>query len=314
MPRRSQIADMLILCIILLLLVACASDQGEPPLSNDLANIIDQLPPPFGNYIANQDPIFLGDFLGGPCVATDGNLEVAFENLVYYTTPDNPNMVYARPVMEESGFSKEPLAEPLNDPLMRFYPLEGRLGHNIPILFDEYIQKHGGYIISGPPISEIFTIDGSTFRQCFANLCLDLNQKEPEERRLKPAPMGVKHTGCSVHQTDEGAGSQAFENLIMRVWEERKYVPAKKEQIIYVAIFNGKSPLKNQEPVLSVTLPDGTQGEYLFPPTDERGVTFLEVPPITAPNGTLIAYQVCLNNIGGENYCVGDNYLIWDYP
>jgi hypothetical protein len=37
----------------------------------------------------------------------------------------------------------------------------------------------------------------------------------------------------------------------------------------------------------------------------------LKIPSISAPNGTIIAYSVCLPSTGEEKHCVGDNFMVW---
>lgn len=73
-------------------------------------------------------------------------------------------------------------------------------------------------------------------------------------------------------------------------------------------------PLVNREPILNLTLPDNSLESYRFPATDEAGKTVLGIPPVEAPNGTLIPYEVCLMGIYGKTFCVGENYLIWNLP
>ena len=96
------------------------------------------------------------------------------------------------------------------------------------------------------------------------------------------------------------------------MWEKNTFVSSNESQEIHVALYeNGKS-LENYEPILVVTMLDGSQRKANFQPSDKNGRTSIQLSPIEAPNGTLIAYQICIIGLAGEQRCVGDNYLIWN--
>jgi hypothetical protein len=40
----------------------------------------------------------------------------------------------------------------------------------------------------------------------------------------------------------------------------------------------------------------------------------LSVPAITAPNSTLIAYQVCLEGLDVGKVCATESFMIWGNP
>lgn len=103
-----------------------------------------------------------------------------------------------------------------------------------------------------------------------------------------------------------------LESVQLQVWENRLFVASDESLEVYVAVYEQDRPLQNREPVLLLTLPDGKRKTYHFPPTNEDGQTMLVLPPVPAPNGTLISYEVCLRTPGGANRCIGENYLIWD--
>lgn len=223
--------------------------------------------------------------------------------------------VFARPIVQELGIQPQPLVPPSEDPLLLFYPIEGELGHNVPIYFNDYLSRHGGSEISGDPITEVFLLQEGVFRQCFENLCLDFDTRAPEGERLSPAALGARYRDRFFRQTgDEFRKSQSLDDTRLQVWESQSFVSTHEVQIINVAVHENEVPLMNREPELMLTLPDKTQYEYHFPPTGEDGHSALEIPPVNAPNGSLIAYRVCLTVLSGDQLCVMDNYLIWNYP
>jgi hypothetical protein len=223
-------------------------------------------------------------------------------------------LVSARPIVEALGILAQPPVHASSDPLMTFYPIENQLGYNIPQIFVSYLEKHGGFELSGPPITEVFLISDGKFRQCFKNLCLDYDINQPEEDRLHLAPLGRLYKERFYTPSERFDHSESMQHLRIQTWEGKTFVASNEPQEIHVGVFEGDTPLKNREPTLTLIMPDGSQQQRTFPPTDELGHTYLKIPPISAPNGTLIAYQVCLVGADREDICVGDNYLIWNYP
>ncbi len=238
-------------------------------------------------------------------------------NEVRFTEAGQPiqqQQVSALPLVELLGVVFQPPVPPSGDPLMIFHPTDGHLGHNVPLIFQAYLEQHGGISISGPPTSEVFTISEGKFRQCFKNICLDYDLNAPEDERLHPVPLGKIYKERFYRPTSEFDFGNLKVYFRIHTWEGKSFVASNEIQEIHVGIFEGETPLKNREPILILTLPDGSQQTRTFPPTDESGHSYLTIPGIAAPNGTLIAYKVCINDISSEEQCVGDNYLIWNYP
>jgi hypothetical protein len=122
------------------------------------------------------------------------------------------------------------------------------------------------------------------------------------------------YLGRSEEQQVSFAQSQSLEGVDLQIWEGQTFVSSNEAQEVHVAVFEDGLPLKNREPVLSLVLPDGSQVTYHFPPTGEDGLASLVLPEIAASSGTLIAYQVCLSGLAGEQTCAGDNFMIWNHP
>ncbi len=115
-----------------------------------------------------------------------------------------------------------------------------------------------------------------------------------------------------LEQVRDFAGSQTLDNIDLKVWEKDTFVSSRDTQEIHTAIYEDGRPLQNFEPLLIATMPDGSQRQAYFQPSNEEGCSAIKLAPIEAPNGTLIAYQVCLFGVDRQQTCVGDNYLIWD--
>jgi hypothetical protein len=255
---------------------------------------------------------FVGKPLTGLHIAPDGSQEVIFENLVLVAEAETPNDVTVRPIANKVGDHAQSPASPQDLPLSVFIEVEAGLGFNVPLYFVEYLNLFGGMGVAGQPVSEVFSPEPGIYWQCFTNLCLQFNLNVEGDQRLRPVPLGVVYKAESYDNVRDYEANQTLENLNIKVWEKGTFVSANESQEIHVALFENNKPLKNYEPILVVTMPDGSQRKAYFMPSDENGRTSLKLSPIEAPNGTLIAYRICLLGITEMPRCVGDNYLIWN--
>jgi hypothetical protein len=255
---------------------------------------------------------FVGKPLTGMHLTPDGKQEVIFENLVLVANMESPEEVHLRPIAERIGTYVHKPAQAEESSVKVFYEVADGLGYNVPLYFVEYLELYGGEQVSGYPISEVFSPEPGTFQQCFTNLCLQFNLNAEGEQRLQPVPLGAEYKAKDYDTVVDFETSQAMENLEMKVWEEAPFVSANDSQEIIVALYEDRQPLENYEPILFVTMADGSQRTAYFQPSDANGHTSIRLAPIDAPNGTLIAYKVCFFGVIGEPHCVGDNYLIWD--
>ncbi len=274
------------------------------------------IPEPFAADVARLGPAFVGRAISDPYTAPDGMQEIIFDNLVLFVDPADPQRVQARPVLEKLGFSPHPLKLSLDDPRMVFHPIQGELGHNIPVVFSNYLAEHGGLDISGPPITDITPHKERIWRQCFTNLCLDYHQDAPEGLRVRPAPLGIVYKAefYTDFAVENFAASQSLQTITLKVAEERPIINSQETQTIHVHVFEENQPLPSFEPQLTITLPNGSQRDFRLTPTDASGHTALLLQPIAAPNGTMIPYQVCLINLKSEQACIQESYMIWGNP
>jgi hypothetical protein len=244
--------------------------------------------------------------------AGDGMLEVIFENLVLVAGRDSRDQVELRPIAELLGKYTQPPVEPKSTALNTFVEIEAGLGYNVPNFFIEFLQSIGGLQVSGQPISEVYSPEPGIYVQCYANLCLQFDLNAEQDQRLSPLLLGVEYKLREYEVGRDFYACQALENIEIKVWEGETYVAPGEPQEIHVAIFEDGKPLENYEPLLIATMPDGSQRKAYLQPSDQSGRSAIKLAPIEAPNGTLIAYQVCVFGIDQSQTCVGDNYLIWD--
>jgi hypothetical protein len=139
----------------------------------DTAAIMLNIPEPFRSFVSQNEVEFTGQLLDTPFVANDGNTEAVFQNIVLYSNPSQPHEIMARPIVEALGIDQHPPTTAFDHPEIIFIPTFGDLGHNIPIVFYDYLSTHGGLGVSGNPLTELFQISNGQFRQCFENLCVE---------------------------------------------------------------------------------------------------------------------------------------------
>ena len=255
---------------------------------------------------------FTGALIEGPYSKEDGSTEAIFENIVLYSSADKPRQTHARPIVQMIGFEADKPVPRVDDPQVFFFTVEGDLGFNVPVIFYDYIALHGGLDISGSPITELFLLEEGVYRQCFENTCLDYHTAAQEGLRVRPAQLGPIYK--AQHYILEGIDSPpppVQERLDLFLDEAYPLVSSAQNQTLLVSSFNGVQPNTDLQLNLTVTLPDGTQHIYLLPLTDAAGRTQITIPPVIAPNGTLIAYEVCTEDVAQYEVCATDSYVIW---
>lgn len=288
---------------------------ASPPQREVLPSASHQeaLPEPFASAVARLGAAFLGEVLSGPYQAADGNQEVIFENLVLYANAQNPGRALARPIVEGVGYSPQAPVQRLDTSEVLFFPLEGELGHNVPLIFNDYLAQHGGVDISGFPITEIMAGEEGTYMQCFTNLCLEYDPQADEVEKIRPAPLGRQYK-INLERTPQAKmppQSEVSGAFQLQLSEAAPLLAPGEEQSISIKASDNGTPLANLSGTLKVTLPDGSEVSYDLPATGEGGETKITLPPINAINGVLIPYQVCLDGGTAGALCRTDNFLIW---
>jgi hypothetical protein len=288
-----------------------------PPVANEIMlpvvtpNAVTDL---FTGIVSRLGPGLTGFSLTSPYLAEDGMYEQVFEALVLTVDAQNPANIFLRPLPEKIGILAEQAVSPNGVSGMVFWPTGGDLGHNVPQAFIDFIVLHGGTEVSGNPISELFLSSDQVFRQCFTNYCLDyhMGAQTPDALRIRPATLGYTYKELYYRSQDTSfAETQDLHEVSLQVWEKHPFVTSAQAQEIGASLFEGTQPLRNVEPVLILTMPDGSEQSVYFPPTSLDGQSVKVLDPINAPNGTLIPYQVCISSLTGERFCVKDSFVIW---
>ncbi len=251
----------------------------------------------FVEAVQRLDPTFTGLSLTNPYTAFDGLVEQIFENVVVITDPSNPG-----------GISLRPIVGMLNNLVVT------DAHYDVPEFFLEFLSRNSGLELSGPPVSEYTPLGDDIFRQCFTNLCLDYYPNAPESLRVRPTPLGYTYKNLYYQSGSDESSSNSLHEVTLQVWERYPLIASDQVQEIGVGVFDGTTPLKNIEPVLTLTLPDAGDASYTFPPTRDDGKSHLELGPISALNGTRIEYKVCITSLNNDIFCIKDDFMIWGNP
>jgi hypothetical protein len=255
--------------------------------------------------------LFTGRILHKLAIDDAGHPLRIFENVAMKVDPANPTQVQWLPIPAILGIKPTDPVPALNDPRFSFYVLEGKLGHNVPQEFWEYIVEHADLGVTGKPTTEIFYADdaGTVVRQCFENLCLDYDTKT---NIIKPAALGREY--YRLYNQSDSQEDLSNITLSVNLWEAQSTIQPGQPQIIYARIAQNKLPIINLQPVLEITLPDQSRQTYLMPASDVDGVSAIQTQPIFAPNGSIIPYQVCLVYSDATRTCAAEQFMIWNTP
>lgn len=303
-------------------LLACPNCQADPssPASLIQQPIADIL---FINYLNTRgiSSELLGDVLKGPVLISDGSTEMVFEHMAL-SAKDGVITIQAIP--KSLGFSKTQLFNELKSPILTFYPIQDGMGHNVLVLFQNFINANGGYGVCGIPTTEMFALDSETqvIRQCFTNLCLDY-YPNALEAKVRPAQLGLEYIQQNRIKFPEDS---LLNNLInstkprntapfsLHVWESSPAINSFTPQTISIMVFSHGVPQSNQHLELLLSLPNNIEQLHFLPPTNENGKTGITLQPISGENGDLVPYQVCLVIKGQESICDKQSFMIWGNP
>jgi hypothetical protein len=295
----------------------CDNQCRSPKQVNGAIQHVPELKPPFDAVVAQLGRDLTGEPLAMAAQGPDGRLEQVFTNLVLVADandPLDPDLVAIRPIVEQLNILPAPLAPPSAEGEAYFFEVNAGLGYNIPGAFKDFIDRHGGFGIIGEPLNELSQINARVARQCFRNLCLDMDPTAPAHLQIRPAPLGVDYLKANLQTSSQPtAETHSFQQLTVQVWEAQEQVASDQEQEIWASISENGQPLANIRPLLVLNLPDGSQLRYDMPATGGDGRTSLQIPPIAAANGMLIPYELCVPQ-GEQMFCTRQEYLILNLP
>lgn len=319
----------------------CGESCGENLQSQDNILLPTETNKVFQEAVKRLGINFTGFALTEAYISPEGRIEQIFENIVLYTDPDHPGKVFLRPISEKLGILPEPMVSPNFDSEMNFYPVQGEKGYNIPGYFLDYLAFHGGIEVSGSPISELVRKDEYVYRQCFLNLCLEDHRNLSKSIRIRPAPLGYSYrdlVGKGLPEEDSPSNTttpdlnirtpvftplleqptqvsdsspEIIQEINIKVTKIYPIVNPGQSQEIGVNVYKNTLPMGGVRPEITIWLPDGEVKSYEMGQTGDDGYTRIKIDSVNAPTGTLIPFEVCIDNSSEGRVCVEDTYLIW---
>ncbi|MBN2047361.1 MAG: hypothetical protein JW750_05930 [Anaerolineaceae bacterium] len=291
------------------------SDQTHLDLAIPLAS-------PFSSFLAGAHGVDFGEPLSRPFLTDDGLLMQVFRDVVVVAPQgrlDQARLYPLAPALRK--FQMEPIDQVYStDRGVIFYPVDGGKGYHVPIVFDEFISRHGGRLVSGDPIAEVGMYQDGIVQQCFTNYCLNLAQDEAGNQQVEMAALGAVFLERALQ-----AGNLSEQNVLssfytrdrvqLRLSEQHSQIQSGMQQTIFAVVSNRLSGdgIAGLEGMLYLTMPDGTVHPFELPLTNESGAAWLQLPVLDgAKHGDLISYTVCLTMSTGEPDCAQSAFLVWD--
>jgi hypothetical protein len=263
------------------------------------------------------DRIGFGDLTGRLATipfSTDGCNHVVIFAGVAFCMSDDCSSFRALPLGTHYGVSSLPDYKNEQYPYRsRFYSVEGDLGFHVLSEIDNFIVEHGGYEISGEPISAAYSqTDPAIWRQCFENYCVDYNMTLPRGQNIKLIPLG----DIAASRLEPGLLARpVYSNYSVNFYlgEQQPYIARDAQQSLTLNVFNAQNqPIDDLNFVLTLESADGILlGEYSFPPTDAQGKTQLVLGPIEGNSGDIFEYSVCLDLQTAYPMCKSDTFILW---
>ncbi len=304
-----------------------------PPVQKVEATVVVQnnIDPIFVTSVKQLGLGFTGFALKAGYQAEDGGYEQVFENVLLRVDMNQPGKIILAPLSKRLALSGDAPETPGQGTNTQFIRIDGDKGFNVLKEFIDYLDHHGGLELAGNPIGKFTLYKNNIYRQCFENLCLEMDTSISGIYRVRPVPLGYsfiqllerdlqgEESQPTLEITQSEVTPAIQENTLgkeisLQVWENNPFVTSNQAQVIGVMVYGNNQPLANITPALTITLPDGSQKEYFMPATDENGKSQIQLDPTGASNGTLIPYQVCVSKTLEKEFCVQENFLIWNNP
>jgi hypothetical protein len=310
----------------------CGESCAHPLVVLDEVVLPKPIDKQFLPWVIKLGPDLTGFAITPAYTTPDRLIQQVFDHLVLAINPQQPEQIILLPVPEKLGILPEQPQPSSYNKGMAFYPIQGDIGYEVPSYFVDYISQHGGFEISGPPISHFKPLE-KVSSQCFQNYCLEEDQGIDGMLRIRPSPLGyylsqllnqmqpaqtitpanvipLQETVTPNKSTVVGSSNE----ISLQVRELYPWINPQQNQEIVVNVSMNGVPVEKIEPYLTVYLPSNQKITRKMPPTGKNGQTSLVLDTIEAPNSTIIPYQVCIPFSDGASYCARGQFLVWYSP
>ncbi len=308
-------------CLLAYGMAACQGSCQTPPLDPCLGVINPSQQPveqPFLEGLVTNKLLVLGQPLSVVYMAEDGLLRQVYEAGVVYSPSGNSADLRLLPLAKMLNMpSDEPVTcSGTNISLYTFYNTQNEYGQYIFNAFLEYIEGHGGLVMSGAPISAAHDIGQDVIRQCFENYCLEYNPSAAREMQVRLSALGIQF--LQTFPIDSSLLTAPLYSAETIQLEVGAHQPTLKQDELQTLVLQIKDRQK-QAPIAGVVasvrlfLPDGSELTSTFPPTGMNGdaeLTLEALPKLE--NSSIIPYEVCLNVSSPQPICVNDSFMLWN--
>ena len=252
----------------------------------------------FLDYAERPGYAFTGAPINVPQMALDGNVEMAFENVIMFFNPQSPYPVKLRPLPIWLGIAQEIPAYSLALDWLDFREVQSGLGYDVPVFLHDFIIAHGGFELAGEPITHYRSLTDGGYYQCFTNLCLEYHPSAPASLRVRATPLGAQYAS-------QGSPLRIFVNLTDTNF------PANQPVTLEVYALQNGHVLKDIMFELALSLPVGNPQNYFVSPDSEDGVSSVTIPALDLPQGSRVGYTACAVGMVGEQECATGTFTIW---
>ncbi len=274
-----------------------------------------------GNFLthfdANGGLVVFGYPITDEFVDDNGRLVQYFQNARFEYYPQNPadSQVQLGKLAEELGMAAPPLAADripaANDPRCLYF---AATGHSVCNAFLDYFREHGGVAVFGYPIGE-YIIENQRIVQVFQKARMEWHPELPARQRVQLTALGTMafrafklDPGLTAPRANQ---SKVITRLTVRASPARPVTGSAGSQTIYVFVGDQQGIAVKGATVRAVAHFASGDRTYNWPlPTDNRGITKLEIPFGQAQPGQSVPIDITVtyNNLTGRT---STSFLPW---
>ncbi len=188
-------------------------------------------------------------------------------------------------------------------------------GYQVCLAFLDFYDANGGEAVFGWPISNFENYNGR-IAQYFEKARFEWHPEFPSGQRVVLGDLGseyfytIKENPARLRPLVGSNIPLVVLNLRTRAFAERPVTRLNDTQTIYVIVQDqNNSPLQGAVVYITVQLPSGTEGRYILPATDSRGITSISFPFQSQSAGLAqVLANVNYQNLSQETTT---SYLVW---
>jgi hypothetical protein len=201
------------------------------------------------------------------------------------------------------------------------------LGYAYRVLYYSTKQEPTGASTTNIPVTEpgvepgqlLYPSPAFPLTEVVPNSSASQTQVEPTPLSFPTAIPSAVNPGAAPLTTEIGVGqppavSASQREIDMQVWERYLVVGQKQGQEISIWVVENDRSMVGLQAEVTVRMPEGSEQKYPMPLTNASGQASLLLPPIEAPNGTIVPFKACILAAADTRFCIADFFVIWNTP